>query len=130
MFDFQPGDVVLANIKNPIEDTNSQGKPRPAVLLYQSDPKHWFVAGLTSQSHYKSTRNERIRVYASPRNGLDGDGYLWSPKFTKIPRYDIKEFKGVVDEHLAEVLCKNTNITAPTAARLRAAALNNWLHAA
>ena len=130
MNDFQPGDVVLANIKNPIEDSTCQGKPRPVVLITQDGAKHWLVAGLTSKSHYKSTGRARVRIFASHRNGLHGHGYLWSPKFTKIPRHDIKEFKGVIDEHLAEAICNNTNISTAQATQLRAAALNNWPHAA
>lgn len=130
MNDFQPGDVVLASIKNPIEDSTSEGKPRPVVLISRDGTKHWLVAGLTSQSHYKSTGRARVRIFASHRNGLDGDGYLWSANLTRIPRHDINEFKGVIDEHLAEAICNNTNVTTAQATQLRAATLNNWPQAA
>jgi len=117
-----PGAVVLAEVKNPREKVGCVGKIRPAVLVSRCGDDAWFLIGLTSQSTYKTTRKPRVKVWASVRNGLRSNGFLWGSNPTWVPEVDVGRVIGVVDEHLAEAIASNCDVGELGAARLRKAA--------
>lgn len=117
-----PGAVVLAEVKNPREKVGCVGKVRPAVLVSRCGDDAWYLIGLTTQPFYKTTRTPRIKVWASVRNGLRSNGFLWGTNPTRVPEFDVGRVIGVVDEHLAEAIASNCDIGELAAARLRKAA--------
>lgn len=127
MSSYSPGDVVIASMH---DSFHSEGKPRPVVLVRLDDNGSWVVACLTTQSHYKTSRKQRICVFASHRNGLRKHGYLWSPTLATATNNDIVQAIGVVDEHLAEIVSNHTNIDEVAATRLRVVARSNHPYAA
>jgi hypothetical protein len=99
----EPGEIVIARIFNPWEDKDATGKPRPAMILAPGDCQHWVI-GLTSQSHYKTTGEPRIRVPNPAACGLHGDGYIWSPRPVRCSRIDLGNHIGWADNELASVI--------------------------
>ena len=120
--DLFPGAVVLADVKNPRESISTLGKVRPAVLVRRHGPHGWILIGLTSQPYYKTTRQPRVPVWASRRNGLRTNGYLWGSKPTRVPEADVLQRIGIVDEHLAEVISANCAVGELDAVILRTTA--------
>lgn len=120
--DLFAGAVVLANVRNPRESSSGSAKYRPAVLVYRTDTCGWYLVGLTSQAVFKTTNQPRTMVWASRRNGLKANGYIWRRKMTFIYEEDVDKVIGVVDEHLAEVISTHCDISELNSARLRSAA--------
>ena len=130
MLSHYSGHIAVLEIANRREDPTAVGKPRPGLLLHPVGDSCWQAVGFTSQSTYKTTGKPRIAVFASARNGLRHDGFLWSPHPVTIPEAAIGKIIGVVDEHVAEVIAQNVDIDEITARRLRVIARDPWPRAA
>lgn len=124
MFDYQPGQVVMLEVKNLQEDRFARGKLRPGLLVRPVGRSRWLALGLTTQSTFKSTGKRRVPVYASARNGLWGHGYLWSSTPVRVPLVALDQVIGIVDEHLAEVVARHVELPELDLARLRSIARN------
>ena len=120
--DLFAGAVVLANVRNPRESSSGSVKYRPAVLVYRTSTGGWYLVGLTSNHVFKTTGKPRTKVWASRRNGLQSNGYIWGQKMTFVDEKDVGRIIGAVDEHLAEVISAHCDIGEMNSARLRSAA--------
>jgi hypothetical protein len=70
-----PGETVLVNIFNPIENRRNGGKVRPAVLLREISG-HYRTVGLTSNPKFGD--GQPRRPVPNPKLiGLAGPGYIW-----------------------------------------------------
>ena len=98
----QPGQVVWANVLNPIENPDATGKIRPVVLV-SSTGSHWYVMGLTSKTKY-ATGADRVPIPNYSAVGLDGPGYLWGNRLTRITSESIESFIGFADDALVEAI--------------------------
>jgi len=99
---WQPGMLVLAWVRNPLENALSTGKIRPVVLV-EREGGHWRVMGLTTRSRYSSGQN-RVAVPAPARVGLNGPGYLWGDRLTRVCALDLERPIGWCDPLLAEAI--------------------------
>jgi len=124
MFGYTPGQVVLLDIRNFRENRFAREKLRPGLLVRPVGRSRWLALGLTSQPTFKSTRKQRVPVYASARNGLWGHCFLWSSTPVRVPLRALDQVIGTVDEHLAEVVARHVDLPELDIARLRAIARN------
>lgn len=94
----QLGEVVLASFGNYLEaGAACRPKTRPVILVSVGDCQH-KIAGLTTQSHYKSDGSTRPELTASASMGLDGrQSYLWSDRASFISRRDLRRHLGWID---------------------------------
>lgn len=108
-------EIVIANIRHPLESPTDPGKPRPAVLLRRIGAR-WRLMGLTRQPR-RATGHARIAVSDPDRYGLDGPGYLWG-RPTDISVLDIHRHIGWADIDLTATIIKHGGLDAETAATL------------
>jgi hypothetical protein len=106
---YQPGDVVLVNLINGIENRRSLGKVRPAVLVEPSSG-HWKVVGLTTRSTYIDG-SPRVSIPNPVSIGLSGPGFLWSSKLDRISKIDVVDRIGRVDIEMVSVILRNVYLT-------------------
>ena len=98
------GDVVLANHFNGIENRRSAGKVRPVVLIDEVDG-HWNAMGLTSKSHYLNGTS-RIAVPSPREIGLNGPGFFWGKRLTRISKIDVLQPLGHVNAETARAIIR------------------------
>lgn len=115
-----PGELVVAAVRNPIENRYSSGKPRPAVIVDRVDG-HYRTMGLTSKGTYKNGA-PRVPVPDPATVGLRGPGYLWGDHLTNVSVLDIGNHIGWVDSRLAEAIIQLAELPETLAELLRAAA--------
>jgi hypothetical protein len=96
---FRPGDLVIARVYNPLENTRSSGKARPIVLV-EEDGGHWSFAGLTTKAH-RSDGSLRKAVPNPLAVGLRGPGYLWGNRLHNVCKLDIDFWIGEAGLDLA-----------------------------
>lgn len=118
---FRAGDIVVAGVRNPIENRNSKGKNRPFVLVRRVDG-HWCGMGLTTSSHYANGA-PRVAIPDPAAAGLRGPGFLWGDRLTNVSVLDIHVVIGNVDPSLAEAVISLAGLGSMDAAALRRAAL-------
>lgn len=94
------GAIAWALVRNPIEDPGSKGKSRPTVLI-RREGSVWLVAGLTKQSHYKTTGEPRIPVAHWAEVGLQIPSYLWSTHLVRVSVLEVFDVMGFADASLA-----------------------------
>ena len=112
-----PGEVVMAKVRNPVEDPGSTGKWRPFVLVRRQGGT-WAGIGLTTKSHYHDG-NPR-RAVPQPRwVGLRGPGYLWGENLVKVSAIDIGEHIGWVHPELVDLIEEQVRLNAADRAALR-----------
>lgn len=116
---YDVGDVVWVQLLNGIENRNTTGKPRPAVLV--EDVGHWHAMGLTTLPRYQDG-SPRVAVPNPLEVGLRGPGYLWGSRLARISRIDVLDRVGSVDLPLADAIIELTGLTGPVADSLRLAA--------
>lgn len=124
---YRPGEIVLAEVRNPRECIAPTGKRRPVVLIDRADEwaTGWWVVGLTTQPVFKTTGGARVAVKATSRNGLRSDGYLWGEKATWVPVEALIRPIGIVDPSMAEAIVSHGRFSARWARELRAAAVDD-----
>lgn len=97
----EPGEVVWANVLNPLENTKSRNKPRPAILLRRQG-NGWRVMGLTTNPTYADGRS-RVPVADPEALGLHGPTFFWG-RPTTICSIDVLDHSGWIDELTANTL--------------------------
>lgn len=117
---FQTGDIVVADVRNPIENPASKGKRRPFVLVSRVDG-HWLGMGLTTNPRYAGGA-PRVAVPNPTAVGLTGLGFLWGDRLTNVSVLDIDRVIGRVEPSLAEAVIALARLGCADAAALRAAA--------
>lgn len=117
---FRAGDIVVAGVRNPIENRNSKGKNRPFVLVRRVDG-HWCGMGLTTSSHYANGA-ARVAIPDPAAAGLRGPGFLWGDRLTNVSVLDIHVVIGNIDPSLAEAVISLAGLGSMDAAALRRAA--------
>lgn len=117
---YSAGDIVLARIWNPLENTKSRGKTRPFVLVRRLEGS-WRGMGLTTRSRYKDG-NPRVAIPEPAAAGLNGPGYLWGQGLTKVYALDIERAIGKVTPPFAEAVISLAALESVDAAALRKAA--------
>lgn len=88
------GEVVTAKVRNPNENQNSGGKPRPAILLEEVGGQ-FDLMGLSEKDEYASGAN-RTRITDYRALGLETQGHYWGDKTTRVSRADIGDHIGWV----------------------------------
>jgi hypothetical protein len=105
---FEAGEVAIARVRNPLEDPNASGKPRPVVLLHRYNGR-WNVMGLTSKAS-RSDGTPRDPVPDTEAVGLTGPGYLWGrPVLIDAP--DVLSHVGWVDPLLAALIIERVPLS-------------------
>jgi hypothetical protein len=120
---YRAGDVVLADVRNPIENCNSKGKVRPFLLVGRTDG-HWRGMGLTTRSHYV-TGAPRVAIPDPEAAGLRGPGFLWGDRLTNVSALDIHRVIGRVTSPLAEAVIDLASLSDVDSEALREAA-HDW----
>lgn len=115
-----PGELVVAAVRNPIENWRSTGKPRPVVIIDRVDG-HYRTMGLTSNRTYRNG-SLRVPVPDPAMVGLRGPGFLWGDHLTNVSVLDIGDHIGWVDSRLAEAIIQLADLPEALARLLRAAA--------
>lgn len=117
---YRTGDIVVADVRNPIENHASKGKPRPFVLVCRIDG-HWRGMGLTTNPKY-SNGTPRTAVPDPGAAGLTGPGFLWGNQLTNVSVLDLHRIIGIVEPRLAEAVIRLAALDGADAAALRRAA--------
>lgn len=103
----EPGEVVWANVNNPILNPGCRPKPRPVILLERQGGR-WLVMGLTTLSTFADgTPREAVQNPAAL--GLSGRSYLWG-RPTRVCPADIRDHAGWVDEPTATQLAAHPEV--------------------
>jgi hypothetical protein len=97
------GEVVLARCFNPHENPRSRGKVRPMVL-WRREGGHWLAMGLTRKSSYDTTGQPRTPIPDPAALGLDGQGFLWSNRLTRISVIDVLCHLGWATDDMMELI--------------------------
>ncbi|MDP8928615.1 MAG: hypothetical protein M3O70_08600 [Actinomycetota bacterium] len=111
-----PGEVVIARVANPLENPHCRGEHRPVVLV-RRDGGHWMVMGLTTSPLY-GDNTPRTPVPHPYEIGLNGPGYLWSSRLTRVSVLDIGSHIGWVDPALAATIIAQARLMPEDAAGL------------
>lgn len=85
-------EIRWTDIRNPLEDAQAVGKLRPAVMMSE-EADRWRVMGLTTKSTYEDGL-ARIRVPDHQAVGLNGPGFLWGHRLTRVNTEDIGTYIG------------------------------------
>jgi len=96
------GQLRLTVVMNPVEDPYSEGKRRPAVLIADLG-NYWRVMGLTTSDSY-SDGTPRTPIPNFAAVGLNGPGYIWGNRLTRVRTADIGNFIGTADLALIEAI--------------------------
>lgn len=92
------GQIRLTNVRNPIENSLNTGKNRPALLVSGND-KQWRIMGFTTKSHYEDGQS-RTPIPNYIAIGLNGPGYFWGRRLTRVDTIDIGSYIGNADHEL------------------------------
>lgn len=117
---FRVGDIVVARVRNPQENSASRGKPRPFVLVRRADG-HWCGMGLTTNPRYANGA-PRTPIPNVSAVGLVGAGFLWGSNMTYVSVLDIDRVIGHIESSLAEAVIELAGLCGPDEAALRGAA--------
>lgn len=116
----QTGDIVVADVRNPIENPGSRGKRRPFLLVRRVDG-HWQGMGFTTRPSYASGA-PRVAIPDPKTVGLTSSGFLWGDRLTSVSVLDIHQVIGQVNPSLAEAVIGLARLSCADAAALRTAA--------
>lgn len=117
------GDIVVAAVRNPIEDRSSRGKLRPFILVNRVDG-HWRGMGLTTNPRYASGL-PRLPIPNFQNVGLNRPGYLWGDRLTNVAVLDIHATIGRVDTALADAVIALVGLRGEDATAVNASALRS-----
>lgn len=117
---YAPGEVILMNFYNALENRHSTGKVRPAVLVERHDG-HWLAVGLTTRSSY-ANGDARTPVPNHQAVGLKGPGYIWTGRPDHVSALDIVAHLGWVDRDLIEAIYSTGYLSEEQRRELEAAA--------
>lgn len=97
----QPGEVVTARVLNPLENSATKGKARPAILIRREGAR-WLLMGLTTRSHFADGK-PRQPVPNPTACGLDKPAFLWG-RATWVCALDVGNHIGHVDDDLLALM--------------------------
>jgi len=90
---FRPGEIVMANVVNGIENRHASGKFRPCVIVEVPEQGCVIVAGLTSQAITKKG-DSRMEICDKQGCGLYGRSFLFGRHLTRVSRIDVGDHLG------------------------------------
>jgi len=90
---FQPGEIVIANIVNGIENRHASSKFRPCVIIETPAYGCLTVAGLTSRAITKKGER-RMEICDMQGWGLHGRSFLYGRRLTRVSRIDVGDHLG------------------------------------
>ena len=90
---FRPGEIVMANIVNGIENRHASGKFRPCVIVEAPEHGCLMVAGLTSRALTKKG-DSRMEICDKQECGLHGRSFLYGRHLTRVSRIDVGDHLG------------------------------------
>jgi hypothetical protein len=105
---FDPGELVLADCRNSLENRAARGKYRPMVVIRREDG-HLRALGLTTNPAFRSGL-PRIAIPNPTSVGLYKPGYLWGDHLTRIYVGDVEKHLGTADRALLEAILANVNL--------------------
>jgi hypothetical protein len=114
---FRCGDIVVASVRNPLENHLSAGKNRPFLLVDRTGGS-WRGMGLTTNSRYASGA-PRVAIPYPFAVGLRGPGFLWGDRLTNVSVLDITKAIGRADIALAEAVIDLAQLDEQAAFELR-----------
>lgn len=117
---YRSGDVVIINLLNALENRQTTGKRRPAVLVRRENG-HWRTMGLTTNPRYRDG-GERVAIPNPGAVGLRGPGWLWGNRLANVAALDVERCVGRVDEAMAEAIIELAALEADDAVALQDAA--------
>ena len=89
----RPGEIVMANIVNGIENRHASGKFRPCVIVEVPEHGCLTVAGLTSRAVTKKGES-RMEICEKQGFGLYGRSFLYGRHLTRASRIDVGDHLG------------------------------------
>ena len=105
---FEPGELVLADCRNSLENRAARGKYRPMVVIRREDG-HLRALGLTTNPAFRSGV-PRVAIPNPTSVGLYKPGYLWGDRLTCIYVGDVEKHLGIADRELVEAIFANVNL--------------------
>lgn len=117
----RPGDVVIINLLNALENRSAVGKRRPAVLIRRVNG-HWVTMGLTTNPRYRDG-TPRVQIPNPGAVGLRGPGWLWGSRLANVSALDVDRTIGHVDKALAEAVIDLARLAETDANILRRSAV-------
>lgn len=105
---FEPGELVLADCRNSLENRAARGKYRPMVVIRREDG-HLRALGLTTNPAFRSGV-PRIAIPNPTSVGLYKPGYLWGDRLTCIYVGDVEKHLGMADRALLEAIFASVNL--------------------
>ena len=105
---FEPGELVLADCRNSLENRAARGKYRPMVVIRREDG-HLRALGLTTNPAFRSGI-PRIAIPNPTSVGLFKPGYLWGDRLTRIYVGDVEKHLGTADRALVEAITVNVHL--------------------
>lgn len=112
----EPGEVVLANCLNSLENRAATGKLRP-MLVVRRDAGHIRSVGLTRGSRFGSGI-DRVAIPNPTAQGLSRPGYIWGDKVTMISVLDVEGHLGWADAEFLAVISQAVNLSTEDRAAL------------
>jgi hypothetical protein len=114
----KPGEMAWVNCRNPLENPDSVGKPRPMVLVRRVGAS-WMVAGLTSQPRHADD-TPRVAVIQPRWAGLRaGPSFLWGENLTRVAALDVGAHIGWAHSELVSQIEENVRLNAADRTSLR-----------
>lgn len=117
---YRSGDVVIINLLNAIENRQTTGKRRPAVLIRRENG-HWKTMGLTTNPRYRDG-GARVAIPDPRAVGLRRPGWLWGNRLSNVAALDVERCIGRVDEAMADSIIELAGLDDDAAAALQDAA--------
>ena len=99
----QPGEVIIGNILNGIENRHASGKVRLVVVVEATDSGCLKVIGLTSKGMTQSGER-RVEMYDNQEWGWRGRSFVFSKHLTGLSRIDVLDHVGWVSAEDGETL--------------------------
>ena len=104
----EPGEVVLADCRNSLEDRASRGKFRPMVVIRREDG-HLRALGLTTNPAFLDG-TPRVAIPNPTSVGLLKRGFLWGDRLTRIYVGDVEKHLGMADRALVEAIIGHVHL--------------------
>lgn len=103
---YRPGDIVIADIRNGIENPYATGKARPALILCRRGGGY-LVMGFTTKDTYADGA-KRLVCPAHREMGMWGyRSFIWSLKPARVAGIDVSHKVGRVNDKLLKLIAKH-----------------------
>ena len=104
----EPGEIVLADCRNSLEDRNSTGKLRPMVVIRREEG-HVRAVGLTTNPAFRNGV-PRVAIPNPQAVGLYKPGFLWGDRVTRVHVLDVEKHIGWADEALVDAILASVDL--------------------